>query len=175
MVPPPQPQPTDLKQNFYNPYHVKHRRRTTKEQLELLEGTFKNTPKPSSDIRKALAQKLSMTAREVQIWFQNRRAKQKNLMMRASSTGAADGEKTSMESETSPLSPAADCVSQAALISSLLPASAGLPVPAASKHARASSADNAQVSAACPALASPPASSHSSSFASSVSIANAAA
>ncbi|KAJ1721661.1 hypothetical protein LPJ53_003850 [Coemansia erecta] len=177
MVPPPQPPPTDLKQNFYNPYHVKHRRRTTKEQLELLEGTFKNTPKPSSDIRKALAQKLGMTAREVQIWFQNRRAKQKNLMMRASSTGAADGEKTSMEPETSPLSPADDCVSQASLISSLLPAAAGLPVPAASKHARASSADHAQAPApaVCSALVSPPASSHSSSFVSAISVANAAA
>ncbi|KAJ2780151.1 hypothetical protein GGI15_003640 [Coemansia interrupta] len=174
-MPPPQPPQTDLKPNFYNPYHVKHRRRTTKEQLELLEGTFKNTPKPSSDIRKALAQKLGMTAREVQIWFQNRRAKQKNLMMRASSTGAADGEKTSMEPETSPLSPTDDCVSQASLISSLLPASAGLPVAAANKHVRASSADHAQVPLACPALVSPPASSHSSSFASAISVANAAA
>ncbi|KAI7827377.1 homeobox domain-containing protein, partial [Kickxella alabastrina] len=53
------------------------RRRTTKEQLTLLEGTFKSTPKPSSELRKSLASTLGMTAREVQIWFQNRRAKQK--------------------------------------------------------------------------------------------------
>ncbi|KAJ2640949.1 hypothetical protein GGH99_009006, partial [Coemansia sp. RSA 1285] len=57
----------ELKQNFYNPYHVKHRRRTTKDQLALLEGTFKNTPKPSSEVRKALATALHMSAREVQI------------------------------------------------------------------------------------------------------------
>ncbi|KAJ2689101.1 hypothetical protein IWW39_001740 [Coemansia spiralis] len=74
-----------LKQSFYNPYHVKHRRRTTKEQLSLLEGTFEHTPKPSSELRKSLASNLCMTAREVQIWFQNRRAKQKNINMRATS------------------------------------------------------------------------------------------
>ncbi|KAJ2478893.1 hypothetical protein IWW56_003432 [Coemansia sp. RSA 2131] len=74
----------ELRPNFYNPYHVKHRRRTTKEQLQLLELTFKTTPKPSSETRKTLATRLGMTAREVQIWFQNRRAKQKNMMLRAS-------------------------------------------------------------------------------------------
>ncbi|KAJ2753495.1 hypothetical protein IWQ56_006608, partial [Coemansia nantahalensis] len=73
----------ELKPNIYNPYQVKHRRRTTKEQLALLEGTFKTTPKPSSEVRKSLAGRLSMTAREVQIWFQNRRAKQKNMLLRA--------------------------------------------------------------------------------------------
>ncbi|KAJ2143112.1 hypothetical protein IW142_003917 [Coemansia sp. RSA 564] len=73
----------ELRPNFYNPYHVKHRRRTTKEQLTLLELTFKTTPKPSSETRKTLATRLGMTAREVQIWFQNRRAKQKNMMLRA--------------------------------------------------------------------------------------------
>ncbi|KAI8325114.1 Homeodomain-like protein, partial [Martensiomyces pterosporus] len=55
----------------------KHRRRTTKEQLLILESTFKTSPKPSSDVRKSLAGQLGMSAREVQIWFQNRRAKQK--------------------------------------------------------------------------------------------------
>ncbi|KAJ2019747.1 hypothetical protein GGI01_000684 [Coemansia sp. RSA 376] len=74
-----------LKQSFYNPYQVKHRRRTTKDQLALLEGTFEHTPKPSSELRKSLASNLCMTAREVQIWFQNRRAKQKNINMRATS------------------------------------------------------------------------------------------
>ncbi|KAJ2338194.1 hypothetical protein IWW50_007097, partial [Coemansia erecta] len=73
----------ELKPNFYNPYHVKHRRRTTKEQLALLEATFKATPKPTSETRKTLASRLCMTAREVQIWFQNRRAKQKNMLLRA--------------------------------------------------------------------------------------------
>ncbi|KAJ2472320.1 hypothetical protein GGI02_001663 [Coemansia sp. RSA 2322] len=90
----------DLKTNFYNPYHVKHRRRTTKEQLTLLEGTFESTPKPSSDLRRTLALSLSMTAREVQIWFQNRRAKQKNLNQRATSA-------TKTSADSSPvLSPA---------------------------------------------------------------------
>ncbi|KAJ2474964.1 hypothetical protein IWW47_006595, partial [Coemansia sp. RSA 2052] len=81
----PTPGGEQLKQSFYNPYHVKHRRRTTKEQLTLLEGTFEHTPKPSSELRKSLAGTLCMTAREVQIWFQNRRAKQKNIILRATS------------------------------------------------------------------------------------------
>ncbi|KAJ1918955.1 hypothetical protein H4219_002311 [Mycoemilia scoparia] len=68
----------DFRQSFFNPYQVKHRRRTTKEQYEVLEGTFRTNPKPSSEMRRNLASRLSMTAREVQIWFQNRRAKAKN-------------------------------------------------------------------------------------------------
>ncbi|KAJ2449661.1 hypothetical protein EV183_004771 [Coemansia sp. RSA 2336] len=112
----------ELKPNFYNPYHVKHRRRTTKEQLALLEGTFKSTPKPSSEVRKALASKLCMTAREVQIWFQNRRAKQKNMMLRAS-TAARSAESAS---STPPAAP---------------PTAAAAPVAPVPKHARAASAD----------------------------------
>ncbi|KAJ2238337.1 hypothetical protein IWW45_000167 [Coemansia sp. RSA 485] len=121
----------DLKPNFYNPYHVKHRRRTTKEQLSLLESTFKTTPKPTSEVRKSLALTLSMTAREVQIWFQNRRAKQKNMMLRASSATSppADGDKLSAGPEASP---SVD-VCSAALLSALLPA----------KH-RATSVDHSQ-------------------------------
>ncbi|KAJ1822582.1 hypothetical protein LPJ56_003071 [Coemansia sp. RSA 2599] len=131
--------PPDLKTNFYNPYHVKHRRRTTKEQLSLLESTFKTTPKPTSEVRKSLALTLNMTAREVQIWFQNRRAKQKNMMLRASSAtatspGAADCDKLSAGPDASP--PAIDTVCSSAILSALLPATA--------KHTRATSADHAQ-------------------------------
>lgn len=67
----------DLRAAFYNPYQVKHRHRTTKEQLSLLESTFQTNPKPSSELRRSLAERLGMTPRGVQIWFQNRRAKQK--------------------------------------------------------------------------------------------------
>ncbi|KAJ1769595.1 hypothetical protein LPJ74_003906 [Coemansia sp. RSA 1843] len=141
----------ELKPNFYNPYHVKHRRRTSKDQLALLEGTFKTTPKPSSDLRKQLATALHMSAREVQIWFQNRRAKQKNMMLRAgnnSSTAAASTSNSSTKANesaassptTSPVDTAA-AVSSSALISALL--------PSASKQqmfARASSAEHAAAS-----------------------------
>ncbi|OLY84200.1 Homeobox protein HD-10 [Smittium mucronatum] len=69
---------SELKTSFYNPYQVKHRRRTTKEQFVTLENAFQISNKPSAETRREIAQKLSMTTREVQVWFQNRRAKEKN-------------------------------------------------------------------------------------------------
>ncbi|KAJ2801228.1 hypothetical protein H4R20_003760 [Coemansia guatemalensis] len=138
----------ELKPNFYNPYHVKHRRRTTKEQLALLEGTFTATPKPSSEVRKSLAGKLQMTAREVQIWFQNRRAKQKNMMLRASSSGA----RSTADANTPPTSTTAATALQSeasstSLISALLPAS---------KNSRATSADRSAGAPSAPMSSSPP-------------------
>ncbi|KAJ1937114.1 hypothetical protein GGF37_005337, partial [Kickxella alabastrina] len=140
----------DLKPNFYNPYHVKHRRRTTKEQLTLLEGTFKSTPKPSSELRKSLASTLGMTAREVQIWFQNRRAKQKNMLMRAcSSNGSPElcADKDASAEDPCVQSPVDDMLS------------------ASSKLTRACSADHSHQHAAStqPPLASAPCSSLGSS------------
>ncbi|KAI8882848.1 homeobox-domain-containing protein [Backusella circina FSU 941] len=51
------------------------RKRITTEQLCLLSELFKQTDTPSHDIREKLAKRLNMTNREVQVWFQNRRAK----------------------------------------------------------------------------------------------------
>ncbi|CAO0803257.1 unnamed protein product [Mucor circinelloides] len=51
------------------------RKRITPEQFCLLTELFQETDTPSHDIREALAKKLNMTNREVQVWFQNRRAK----------------------------------------------------------------------------------------------------
>jgi len=62
---------------YYDPFYVKHRKRTTKAQLKVLEKTFENCPRPDSTMRKKLADQLSMTPRSVQVWFQNRRAKVK--------------------------------------------------------------------------------------------------
>lgn len=70
-------QPGDFKPSFYNPFEVKHRRRTSRAQFKVLEKTFHETPKPNAQKRRALAQKLGMTPRGVQVWFQNRRAKAK--------------------------------------------------------------------------------------------------
>lgn len=64
---------------FYNPFEVKHRRRTSNAQLKILEEAFKTCSKPSASVRRLLAQKLNMSVRGVQIWFQNRRAKEKEL------------------------------------------------------------------------------------------------
>ncbi|KAG2229235.1 hypothetical protein INT48_008638 [Thamnidium elegans] len=63
--------------NFYDPFEIKHRRRTSRGQFKILEKTFINNPKPNAKTRKDLAESLSMTPRGVQVWFQNRRAKAK--------------------------------------------------------------------------------------------------
>lgn len=69
----------DYRPTYYNPFEIKHRRRTTKQQFRLLEQTFLENPKPSATVRRNLAQKLGMTPRAVQVWFQNRRAKVKAM------------------------------------------------------------------------------------------------
>jgi hypothetical protein len=67
----------DFKPTHYNPFEIKHRRRTTKAQYKILERSFNENQKPSANIRRSLATKLDMTPRAVQVWFQNRRAKTK--------------------------------------------------------------------------------------------------
>ncbi|KAJ8663936.1 hypothetical protein O0I10_000211 [Lichtheimia ornata] len=67
----------EFKATFYNPFETKHRRRTSPTQFRILEAAFEDNPKPSAAKRQSLAEELSMTARGVQIWFQNRRAKAK--------------------------------------------------------------------------------------------------
>ncbi|KAG0056066.1 hypothetical protein BGZ83_006503 [Gryganskiella cystojenkinii] len=51
------------------------RKRITPEQLEDLVGLFEKTDTPSFEVREKLAKKLGMSNREIQVWFQNRRAK----------------------------------------------------------------------------------------------------
>lgn len=67
----------DFKPTFYNPFEIKHRRRTTKAQFRVLENAFQENNKPNAGARRTLAVKLGMTPRAVQVWFQNRRAKSK--------------------------------------------------------------------------------------------------
>lgn len=66
--------------NFYNPFEVKHRRRTSRGQFKILEKAFSDNPKPNAKTRQELADNLSMTPRGVQVWFQNRRAKAKQQL-----------------------------------------------------------------------------------------------
>ncbi|KAG8956334.1 hypothetical protein FRC04_004414 [Tulasnella sp. 424] len=74
---------------YFNPYEVKHRKRTSRAQLTVLEATFQENNKPSSATKKALAAQLDMPIRNVQVWFQNRRAKDKNLAAKAKAKEAA--------------------------------------------------------------------------------------
>ncbi|KAI0790741.1 homeobox domain-containing protein, partial [Abortiporus biennis] len=50
----------------------KHRKRTTRSQLKVLEDVYKYDTKPNASLRKKLAEELNMTPRGVQVWFQNR-------------------------------------------------------------------------------------------------------
>ncbi|GAA5929332.1 homeobox domain-containing protein [Sporobolomyces koalae] len=79
----------------YDPFRIKHRRRTSPSQLKVLEYHFDVNPKPDVTVRKALSEQLNMTPREVQVWFQNRRAKIKKLKERsdrAPTTSSRDGD-----------------------------------------------------------------------------------
>lgn len=68
---------SEFRPSFYNPFEIKHRRRTSRAQLKVLEKSFLENAKPNASVRRSLAQELDMTPRGVQIWFQNRRAKTK--------------------------------------------------------------------------------------------------
>lgn len=56
---------------------VKRRRRLTEEETNVLNSIFENIQKPDATTRAQLAQKLNMSSRAIQVWFQNRRAKVK--------------------------------------------------------------------------------------------------
>ncbi|VDB87343.1 unnamed protein product [Peniophora sp. CBMAI 1063] len=86
----------------YVPNAVKTRKRTSAQQLAILEDVFVTDKKPNGPKRKELSGKLSMTPREVQVWFQNRRAKEKKQAAQrvgqegeGSSTAPAAGADTS--------------------------------------------------------------------------------
>jgi hypothetical protein len=55
------------------------RKRLSVDSTKILMAAFEHNPKPSSEMRTALGQKLGLSSRAVQIWFQNRRAKLKKL------------------------------------------------------------------------------------------------
>ncbi|PIA15859.1 homeobox, partial [Coemansia reversa NRRL 1564] len=53
------------------------RARATSEQVSVLESVFAVNRSPASRLREDLAARLGMAPRQVQVWFQNRRAKEK--------------------------------------------------------------------------------------------------
>lgn len=60
------------------------RTRATPEQLAVLEKTFNLNPSPNNRVREQLSRELGMSERSIQIWFQNRRAKVKNVAKKSS-------------------------------------------------------------------------------------------
>lgn len=62
------------------------RKRILPHQYKRLMETFEKTDTPSSEIRSQLANELDMTKREVQVWFQNRRAKMSRNRINSLST-----------------------------------------------------------------------------------------
>ena len=60
------------------------RTRATPEQLVILEKTFDVNPSPNNRVREQLSHELGMSERSIQIWFQNRRAKVKNIAKKSS-------------------------------------------------------------------------------------------
>jgi hypothetical protein len=96
---------------FYNyrPNEVKHRKRTTRVQTKILEEQFKSTDKPDAATRGELSIRLGMTPREVQVWFQNRRAKEKKL--RAQALAALNHENEHLQSSTPDNEPSSRAIS----------------------------------------------------------------
>ncbi|KYQ94316.1 putative homeobox transcription factor [Tieghemostelium lacteum] len=67
----------------------KKRKRTSPDQLKILEKIFQSHQHPNLSLRNQLAIDLQMTPRSVQIWFQNRRAKARNMEFKPNlSTGS---------------------------------------------------------------------------------------
>ncbi|XP_039770286.1 LIM/homeobox protein Lhx4 [Ornithorhynchus anatinus] len=68
------------KQNDDSEAGAKRPRTTiTAKQLETLKNAYKNSPKPARHVREQLSSETGLDMRVVQVWFQNRRAKEKRL------------------------------------------------------------------------------------------------
>ncbi|GAA6060537.1 hypothetical protein JCM10212_006901 [Sporobolomyces blumeae] len=77
-----------------NPLIPKRRRRTTPAELAILEDEFRLNQRPDQGERAKIAQRLGMTSRAIQVWYQNRRQKEK----KESSSNAGSGQSSSVAS-----------------------------------------------------------------------------
>ncbi|KAG7098826.1 hypothetical protein E1B28_000730 [Marasmius oreades] len=69
----------------------KKRKRADAQQLKILNETYARTPFPSTEDRLALAKLLDMSARSVQIWFQNKRQSMRQTRQSSSNTLSHQG------------------------------------------------------------------------------------
>lgn len=76
--------PNDKDSNIDSNNAPRKRTRATPEQLAVLEKTFNVNPSPNNRVREQLSRELGMSERSIQIWFQNRRAKVKNVAKKSS-------------------------------------------------------------------------------------------
>lgn len=74
----------------FQSFESKPRNRTSPKQLDVLEKVSLTILKPDKTLRQRLSMELGMSQRQVQIWFQNRRAKIKKL--NESQTGQKSGD-----------------------------------------------------------------------------------
>ncbi|CAO3613088.1 unnamed protein product [Mucor fragilis] len=87
LPPPPPPHgviPNDKESSVDSTSAPRKRTRATPEQLAVLEKTFNVNPSPNNRVREQLSRELGMSERSIQIWFQNRRAKVKNVAKKSS-------------------------------------------------------------------------------------------
>ncbi|KAL9552338.1 hypothetical protein MBANPS3_003824 [Mucor bainieri] len=87
LPPPPPPHgviPNDKESSVDSTSTPRKRTRATPEQLAVLEKTFNVNPSPNNRVREQLSRELGMSERSIQIWFQNRRAKVKNVAKKSS-------------------------------------------------------------------------------------------
>ncbi|KAJ1676022.1 hypothetical protein EV182_000091 [Spiromyces aspiralis] len=84
---PPTSSPAPESRSSSSQHAHRKRNRATAEQVALLEKVFSINRSPNAQIREQLAKMLNMQPRQVQVWFQNRRAKEKMIQRRTLTAG----------------------------------------------------------------------------------------
>ncbi|KAG1770475.1 hypothetical protein EDD22DRAFT_68861 [Suillus occidentalis] len=82
----------------------KKRKRADAAQLKVLNETYARTAFPSTEERAELAKKLDMSARSVQIWFQNKRQSMRQTTRQSSTSVSTPHQPFSMSSQTDEVS-----------------------------------------------------------------------
>ncbi|KAG5339408.1 Homeobox protein YOX1 [Termitomyces sp. T112] len=77
----------------------KKRKRADARQLKVLNETYNRTAFPSTEERLALAKELDMTARSVQIWFQNKRQSMRQTNRQSSTMGSSSSQPFSVSGQ----------------------------------------------------------------------------